>query len=72
MSLSFLSLWRLESGDTKVHEPYVRARLETVSHFCEVVVFESYWWQVMDESSVVAAALKKAGVPDGNLTECIR
>ena len=28
----------LKLGDTRVYEPYIRARLGTTAHFCEVVV----------------------------------
>ena len=34
ISLSFPSL---ESSDTNVYEPYIRSRLGTAAHFCEVV-----------------------------------
>ena len=30
----------LELSDTKVYEPYIRARLGTAAHFCEVVVLK--------------------------------
>ena len=33
-----LSLSSLELSDTKVYAPYIRARLGTAAHFCEVVV----------------------------------
>ena len=35
---SSLLLSSLELSDTKVYEPYIRARLGTASHFCKVVV----------------------------------
>ena len=34
---SSLLLSSLELSDTKVYEPYIRARLGTAAHFCEVV-----------------------------------
>jgi len=39
---SFFSLLlsRLELSDTKVYAPYIRARLGTAAHFCEVVVLK--------------------------------
>ena len=30
-------------SDTKVYEPYVRARLGTTAHFCEVVFLDERW-----------------------------
>jgi len=36
--VSSLLLSSLELSDTKVYEPYIRARLRTTAHFCEVVV----------------------------------
>ena len=38
ISFSSLLLSSLELSDTKVYEPYIRARLGTTAHFCEVVV----------------------------------
>ena len=37
---SFLLLSSLESSDSQVYEPSIRALLRTASHFCEVVVLE--------------------------------
>ena len=37
-SSSSLLLSSLELSDSKVYEPYIRARLGTATHFCEVVV----------------------------------
>ena len=34
-------LWSLESSDTTIHEPQIRALLGTCSHFREVVVLKS-------------------------------
>jgi len=39
-SFSSLLLSRLESSDTKVYEPSIRARLGTAAHLCEVFVLK--------------------------------
>ena len=40
VSSSSLLLSSIELSDTQVYEPYIRARLGTASHFCEVVVLK--------------------------------
>jgi len=40
-SSSLLLLSSLKLSATKVYEPYIRARLGTAAHFCEVVVLKS-------------------------------
>jgi len=37
---SYLILSSLELGDPNVYAPYIRARLGTAAHFCEVVVLK--------------------------------
>jgi len=37
---SSLLLSSLELSDTKVYEPYIRARLGTAAHLCEVIVLK--------------------------------
>ena len=58
LSSSSLLLSSLESSDTKVYEPSLRARLGTASHFCEVVVLEfSISWPPTDIKSSTMALI---------------
>jgi len=45
---------------TKVYEPYIRALLGTVSHFCKVVVLIDCRGQAVEEAAKAAEAKAKA------------
>ena len=59
-SASSLLLSSLESSDTKVYEPEIRARLGTAAHFCEVVVLKR-------TSLGTVTALTSGGLKSGGL-----
>ena len=54
----------LELSDTKVYEPYIRARLGTAAHFCEVVVL-TLRIQLAQRGTVRLSTLRPALPPTG-------
>ena len=68
---SSLLLSNLELSDTKVYEPYIRARLGTAAHFCKVVVLKLRTVYILSTDDRVGH-LHSIYQPDDQLTVYIR
>ena len=61
-SSSSVLLSSLEMSDAKVYEPYIRARLGTAAHFCEVVVLKLRTAPIAGAGTASSAADRARGV----------